>query len=201
MYIESHAGTVGGVATKCPNVYVGTTLTETQQAALRTALDAYTDSKLRGLELPNAIYKDVLKTENLLPDDSTTILSKLFQQDDKYFCLNSESPYYNTIAPGLFGGRYVHQRAATTTDTQQYQRYEKCRTRMLTTDQLIAGDIVVSAQNADATRQRIFLYTGEKFLNLDGFVYAEPDVALIPSLSFHRFAVLRPSLMLDSKSQ
>lgn len=199
MYIESATGSVGGVAVTCPNVYVGTTLTEDQQAALCAALEAYADSSLRGMELANAIYKDVLKTENLLPDDSITILSKLFQQDGKFFCLNGESTYYNGIAPGLFGGRYVPQRVKATTDAQQYQRYENRRTRMLTTDQLIVGDIIVSAQNADASRQRIFLYTGEKFVNLDTFTYVEPDIALNPVLSFHRFAVLRPSLMLDHK--
>ncbi len=199
-YIESTAGSVGGVCVKCPDVYVGTTLTQEQQTALCGAVDAYADSDLRGMALVNAVYGDVLNDKNLLSEDAVTVLGKLFHADGDYFYLESEkNAYTNAIAPGLFGGRYVPQRGKTESLAQQLRRYEDNRTRLPKVEQLIAGDILIAAQNAEGTRQRVFLYTGEKFLNVDTFVYVEPEVALTPTLSYNRFAVLRPSLMLDNK--
>ena len=197
--IESTTGTVGGVSVKCPNVYVGTTLTQEQQTALRNAVDTYADSDLRGMALINTLYGDVLNHKNLLDKDAAAVLSKLFCADGDYYYLKSEkNAYTNAIAPGLFGGRYVPQRGKTESLAQQLQRYEDNRTRLLKTEHLIAGDILVAAQNAEGTRSRVFLYTGEKFLNVDTFVYVESEIALTPALSYNRFAVLRPSLLLDN---
>lgn len=201
--IESTAGTVGGVAVNCPGIYVGTTLSAEQRTALLAAIDTYATSDLRGMELANAIYKDVLKTDKLLPEDSTTVLNKLFRADGDYFYLESEkNAYTNAIAPGLFGGRYVPQRDATTTPEDSFRRYENDRTRWINQEQLMVGDIIIAAQNATASRQRLYLYTGEKMLDLnsgDEFFYVEMDVCLTPMISYNRFVVLRPSLILDNQ--
>lgn len=198
--IQTTLSYVGGVSVICPAIFVGTTLTETQQAALLTAISNYESANIRGMAVANAIYKDVLGKADMLPDDPTTILSKLFAPVDKFYSLNPESnAYTKAVAPGLFGGRYVLQRSKTDIQEAQYLQYEACRTRWITTDQLVAGDIILYAQNADASRQRIFLYTGEKFLNLETYTYVETEYALPPLLAQNRFAIIRPSLMLDSK--
>jgi len=202
-FIESTAGTVGGVSVNCPGIYIGTTLNEKQQAALLTAIENHANSELRGMALANALYAEVLKVKNLLPDDSTTVLNTIFRAEGDYYYLESAATdYRNAIAPGLFGGRYVPQRAMSEDLARQITRYENCRTRWITPDQLMPGDIIIAAQNATASRQRLYLYTGEKMLDLNSdetFFYMEPQDCLTPILSYHRFAVLRPSLMLDNK--
>lgn len=198
--IQTTLSYVGGISVICPAIYIGTTLTDAQQAALLAAIPNYENADIRGIALANAIYKDVLGATNLLPDDSTAVLGKIFVPTDKYFSLNTESNIYTkAVAPGLYGGRYMINRAKAETPEQEYQRFEKNRTRWITTDQLVAGDIILTAQNADGSRQRIFLYTGETFLNLDTFTYVEQDYVLPQLLSYNRFAIIRPSLMLDSK--
>lgn len=199
-YIESTAGSVGGVAVNCPRVYVGTTLTAEQQTALLSALETYEATEIRGMELANALYKDVLKTE-LLTDDFATILNNLYRKEESYYYLETaENAYTNCIAPGLFGGRYVPQRSVAETDAQLYRRYESIRTRLPSADHLMVGDILLV--ETPGTFQRIFLYTGEKMLRLDStgeFFFMEVDTCLATTIGYSRFAVLRPSLMLDNK--
>ena len=200
-YIESTAGTVGGVAVNCPGVYVGTTLTAEQQTALLKAIDNYEATEIRGMELANALYNEVLKTKDLLPDDFAGVLSNLYRKDGAYFYLESGvNAYTNAIAPGLFGGRYVPQRAASETDALQYQRYESIRTRLPAADQLMVGDLLLV--ETPGTFERLFLDTGEKMLRLDSsgeYFYMEVDACLVTTIGYGRFAVLRPSLMLDNK--
>ena len=200
-YIQTTLSYVGGISVICPEIYIGTTLTAAQQAALLAAIPNYEGTDIRGMTLANVLYKDVLGTTDLLPDDSTAVLGKIFVPTGKYLSLNTESNIYTSaVAPGLFGGHYVLQRSKTETPEYQYQRYEYSRTRWITTEHLVAGDIMLSAQNTEGTRQRIFLYTGETFLNLDTFTYVDVEYVLPQLLGFNRFAVLRPSLMLDSNN-
>jgi len=200
-YIESTTGSVGGVAVNCPRVYVGTTLTEEQQAALISAIKTYGNSDLRGMELANALYNEVLKTKDLLTDDFTTVLDTLYRLDGKYYYIDSaENAYTNSIAPGLFGGRYVPQRSAAETEAQQLQRYENIRTRLPSADQLVVGDILIA--NTGTANQKLFLYTGEKMLKLDSayeFFYMDVEACLVTAISYSRFVILRPSLLLDNR--
>lgn len=200
-YIESAAGTVGGIAVKCPGVYVGTTLTEDQQSALRSAIEKNADSQLRGMALANAIYNDVLDTTDLLPDDYTTVLNSIFMSvGECFFLAQEESAYGSAIAPGLFGGYYVFQRKYSANLLEQFQRYENNRTRLPQAENLIAGDILIAAQDAQASTQKLYLYTGEKMLDLcsgETLSYLEAKECLDPALSYSRFAIIRPSLLID----
>ncbi len=203
--VESKGGSVGGIATNCPKVYVGTTLTEAQQTALRNAVAANTDSKLRGMALANALYNEVLDTKDILPDDYATVLSGIFRPAGNYFYIEwNESAYRDAVVPGLFGGRYVPQRSVSVDLMQQVQMHENNRTRLPQTEHLIAGDIIIAAQDAKAEKQKLYLFTGEKMLDLnsgDTLTYLETQECLEPIMACNRFAVLRPSLLLDKTAQ
>ena len=203
--VESMGGSVGGVSVNCPKVYVGTTLTEAQQTALRNAVAANTDSELRGMALANALYNEVLDTKDILPDDYATVLSGIFHAAGNYFYLEwDENAYKDAVAPGLFGGRYVPQRTMSVDLAKQIQRQENNRTRLPYADQLIAGDILIAAQDAKAEEQKLYLYTGEKMLDLNSgntLTYVDSQECLTPVLAYNRFAILRPSLILDKTAQ
>lgn len=197
-YIESVGASVGNIAVKCPNIYVGNTLTDEQQATLSTAMKNLPDSDKKGMALANAIYSNLEGYENLLTDDAATLLGKLFRADNAYSYLSGDS----SIAPGLFGGRYVLQRDKAATDTQQYCRYENRRTRMLRTDELMVGDILVASTTPYFKNYKVYMYTGEVLLDLsNGVLLSSEDtnIHLTRVLAYAQFAVLRPSLMLDSK--
>ena len=201
--IGNDAGTVGGVSVKCPKNYVGTTLTATQQKALLDSVTAHANSDLRGTALANAIYNDVLDIKDLLADDAATVLSKVFRAANKYHYIEvTANPYRDAIAPGMFGGRNVPQRTMSANFADSILRNESNRTRMVKEVYLMVGDIVMASVDADATTTKLYLYTGDSLLDLNtGATVAKEqiDTELMPFLSYNRFAVIRPSLMLDSK--
>lgn len=200
--VGGDAGTVGGVSVKCPKVYVGTTLTEAQQETLRTSITAHTDSSLRGMTLANAIYGDLEGYENLLTDDAKTVLHDIFRTYGNIHSLNWEPGYIDMVAPGLFGGRYVTQRSPSPKVKDFLPRFEDIRTRMVDAVYLMAGDILIASVDANDTDLKLYMYTGVGLLDLNSgkqIPTEEMDAHLIPFLSYDRFAVLRPSLMKDSK--
>jgi len=198
--IGNDAGTVGGVLAKCPKTYVGTTLTEAQQAALQESIAIYTDCSLRGMALANVIYSSVKGYEDLLTDDAATVLTKLFRQGGDFYYIEWEAnPYRDAIAPGMFGGRYVPQRDMSVKLADQVMRHEQNRIRKADIAYMMVGDIYIAADGSDI---KMYMYTGETLLDLNTsklISAEETDAHLIPFLSYNRFVLLRPSLMLDSK--
>jgi uncharacterized repeat protein (TIGR01451 family) len=201
--IGNDAGTVGGVLAKCPKTYVGTTLTEAQQEALRASISAHTDSNLRGMALANAIYNNVEGCQNLLPDDAATMLSQMFRKAGVYHYIEFKAnPYRDAITPGMFGGRYVPQRDMAVGLAEQVTRNENNRTRKIDTTYLTTGDILMASVDAEGTDLKLYMYTGETLLDLNTGKLVDTDnlsAHLDPFLAYNYFAVLRPSLITDSK--
>lgn len=199
--IENNAGTVGGVLVKGPHNYVGTSLTEDQQRALLDSINAHADSSLQGMALANAIYSDVPGCKDLLTDDAATILSKMFRKAGNYYYIEWEAnPYQSSITPGMFGGRNVPQREMSVKLAEQITRHENNRTRKLDYIYLMNGDIILASVDAEGTELKQYLYMGFLLDLSTGkqIPINEVDTYLMSFLSYNRFAVLRPSLMLDS---
>lgn len=200
--IESIGGTVGGIPVIAPTVFVGRTLSADEQAALLAAIAQYADSDLRGTALANALYGQLPGLENLLPDDAATILSSIFRTSGNLSPLNWEAGYIDMVAPGLFGGRYVPQRDPSTKVKPYLPRFENIRTRLPYPDQLMVGDILIAVESESKGLQRLYLFTGEKMLDLNSgetLSYVNSAEALEKVMAYNRFAIIRPSLMLDNK--
>ena len=200
--IESTGGTVGGISVIAPKVFVGHTLSADEQAALLAAIEKYADSDLRGTALANALYGELPGLENLLTDDAKTVLHDIFRTYGNIHSLNWEPGYIDMVAPGLFGGRYVTQRSPSPKVKDFLPRFEDIRTRMVDAVYLMAGDILIASVDANDSDLKLYMYTGGGLLDLNSgkqISTEEMDAHLIPFLSYDRFAVLRPSLMKDSK--
>lgn len=201
--IESTGGTVGGIPVVAPKVFVGRTLSADEQAALLAAIDRYKDTQLRGTALANALYGELPGLENLLPDDADTILSGIFRTSGNLSPLNWEPGYIDMVAPGLFGGRYVPQRDPTAKIEAYLPRFENIRTRLPYPDQLMVGDILIAVENESKGLQRLYLFTGETMLDLNSgetLDYVNSAEALEKVMAYNRFAIIRPSLILDSNN-
>lgn len=165
--IGSDAGTVGGVSVKCPMVYTGTSLTDSQQKALVDSIAAHADSQLRDMALANSIYNDVLDTKDLLIDDTAAVLSKIFRTANQYHYIEvTANPYRDAIAPGMFGGRNVPQRTMSANFADSILRNENNRTRMVNGVYLMAGDILIASEDAEGSMIKLYMYTGSGLLNL-----------------------------------
>ena len=202
--ISGDKATVGGVLTPCHSIFVGRTLTRQEQTDLTAAVDALADSRLlRDTELVNALYSKALKVDAILPEDLTGIMESLFQSFGELYQINSKSPYAEAIAPGLFGGRNVVPRNMTAENASQYMRQDAIRTRLPYGDQLMVGDILMGELNSAEAQRVIYLYTGEQMVNLISgkeIEYKPDQDCLDPVMSYKRFVVLRPSLLLDNQT-
>ena len=201
--IAGNKATVGGVLTPCHSIFVGRTLTQQEKADLLAGVDALVDSRLlRGKDLVNALYSKALKVETILSEDFDGIWASLFQNFEDLSYINPDSPYADAIAPGLMGGRNLLSRNLADDNKAQYMRLEGVRTRLPYPDQLMVGDVLMGELGAEETEGVMYLYTGEQMVNLlsgKEIEYKPVQDCLTPVLSYKRFVVLRPSLLLDNQ--
>lgn len=187
-YIHSEDGTVGGVDTDCPRVYVAKTLNAKQQKKIIDAAKAFEDSELEGLALANAIYAKALGTTDLLPGTFETMDKDVYT--DYYGSLThsmlTESGYYSDmVVPTMYGGRYV---------AQLNGRWDDRRTRLPYPRDLMVGDLILIAENADASMRSLYLCLGDKVMELHANYTRDTSGVTDNVLGYSRFAVLRPSM-------
>ena len=202
--ITSDKATVGGIAVPCHNVFVGRTLSKQEQADLHTAVTALADSRLlRGADLVNALYSKALKVETILPEAFSGIMEDLFQSVGELYQINGNSPYAEVVAPGLFGGRNVIQRNMSVDNASQYMRTDAIRTRLPYYEQLMVGDVLLGDPGEGEGQMYMVLTEGMLNLLTGETLDAESSqtLALDPVMSYTRFAVIRPAMLLDNKAK
>lgn len=200
---------VSSVPTNCSPITVGNTLSAEEQEALIRAIQDFSDSKLFGLELANAIYEKALGKkalpdtdgslilENLLRHYSEGIENKTLESDPNWpwywRSLDPDSSYLPYVAPHLYGGRYVAENTSSTplTDLEWFQN---TRARYVSSNRLIPGDIIITSINSDQLKASVYLFTGNALLNLQDRSVMPADLLLSRLVSDRYFAVLRPSL-------
>lgn len=201
--ITADKATVGGVSVPCASVFVARTLSQQEQDNLQTEVtDQVGNQLLRGAELVNALYSKVLKVDNILPDDYEGIMESLFKtfEDESY--LNSDSLYEDAVAPGMFGGRNLLQRTMTMDNMSQFRRTESIRTRLPYGNQLVVGDVLIGELGPEETDRAMYLFLGEKMLNLlsgKEIEYVPAQDCLNQVMSYKRFVILRPSMLLNQQ--
>lgn len=184
--VQSTDGSVGGVAVNCPKVFIERSLTQQEQSKLLAAVDTQLASGLRGMELANALYTHTLGGEDLLPESAGEVLDNLYLSSGEFYLLRHTDSQIDMLAPGMFGGRYVIQGSS----TLKTLRHELNRTRLPYPDQLMVGDLLV------INEEKLYLFTGEGMLDLVSGEQMDANSCLMPILSYKRFAILRPSMIL-----
>ncbi len=191
--IRSEDGTVGGVDADCKPITVAKTLTKEQQAAVKTAITELGDSELRATALANAIYEKVVGRGDLLDATYEETLAAVFVNYldlPTHFSPALDGKYTSMLVPTLYGGRY------TLPDLEADE--VEVRTRLPYERNLTVGDILIAADDADATYRILCLYTGDGMYNLLEGEYTEEavDKVLEKCIAYNRYAVLRPSMAL-----
>ncbi len=187
--IPGDGGTVGGVKTACPNVYIQKTLTQEQQAKIETAAEEVTDKT--GIALADAIYEQALGKTTGLPTDFTTLHDGFFEPfGEPQYRLKGERGMLDLIPTGMFGGRKIIHRGI----ASDYMRLEYLRTRLPKAEELIAGDIILAVGGPNNGGEHLYLFTGEKLLNLNTGKTQPAQPLLNMLLGYDRFVVIRPSI-------
>ena len=189
--IAGDQGTVGGVKTTCPNVYIQKTLTKEEQEKILSATEEITGKQ--GIALADAIYRQAVGKATGLPADFTALHDSYFQEFFDQHRLSGEGGMLDLIPTGMFGGRKVAHR----TIASDYMRLEHCRTRLPRTGDLIAGDIILAIGGPNTpgnSTQSLYLFTGERMLNLNTGKTQPARPLLNMLLGYDRFVVIRPSI-------
>ena len=203
-YVYSAVGKVGGVLHTCPRILIKNTLSADQQAAIQTAvaqLQTSNPDNLKATELVNEIYtKAGLKAPFMNGSTAishSTLRSSLFasvtnagNSSTKAWSLKTASPYYEMVAPTLYGGRRFftpNQYTATT-------KINTDRNRLPRELDLIVGDVLMVKF---ASSEAMYIYVGDgKFVNLSTLANdsysADLRLARMPS-AYNYYCVLRPS--------
>ena len=200
---------VTSIPVNAPPVIIGKTLNEEDFDALSKAADDHAVSDLWGLELANSIYEKALGYKPFETISTEEIFEDLFRyysdalenrtsSFDSSWTKTWRSPdpnasYGKMLLPNLYGGRNV----AENTDTDPYtdlEWFQAPRTRYVSTNLLLPGDVILVWKNTGSTEATPYLYTGDALLDLQINSRTSPEPLLSGLVAEPYFAVLRPSL-------
>ena len=184
-------GTVGGVKTPCPKVYIQKTLTQAEQEKILTASEDVTGKT--GMLLADAIYQQALGKKTGLPTDFGALDNTFFEVFFEGHRLQGEGGALDLIPTGMFGGRKAYHR----TIASDYLRLEYCRTRKVQAEHLVVGDSILAVGGPNTpgnSTQGLYMFTGERVLNLNTGKTQPAQPLLNMLLGYDRFVVIRPSI-------
>ena len=201
-YIYGDAAKIGGVSHRCPGVYVKSTLTAEEQQKVIEAVQKFRGSNpnsLTGLALADAIYAEAGLSSTFGVSDSALRNSLFVSEKDStgssvVWTLNTESEYYETVAPTLYGGR----RCFTPMNYTAAEKINGDRTRLARENAMVVGDILVIKFSSS---EAMYMYVGNgEFVNLlkssmPSDTYTATVRLARMNAAANYFAVLRPSVM------
>ncbi len=199
--IDGNDATVGGVKHRCAAIRVKNTLTASEQAAIKAAVEELKNegTTLTKLALVNEIYKRALGVENIFATTDVNSVMRdgsesIFATSTKKYsnkalsCLRTDETYYSRmLVDHLYGGMRFDSSA---------KLYD--RTKLLKTHNLVVGDVLIART---AAAERVYIYVGDgELLLLDSGVGDPADFQKLSEniMYFGRdFAVVRPSYVIE----
>ena len=178
-YIQS-SSTVGGIPVNAPRVQVARTLTDEEQQAVLDAQKELAKGDLKGIARANAIYEKACGKAAFSEQSIEALWDNLVSPyGTNAYLLDSQKSLTTLVAPWLYGGKLMGE-LDTGAEHTQY------RTRLVTQDVLIVGDIVLADNN-------LYMFTG---VGLYDLIYGGSGLQSPESLlTYDRFVVLRPSMI------
>ena len=111
----------------------------------------------------------------------------------RWHILDENGAYYKLVVPGLYGGRSVLE-GTEETPVSKLDFMAVKRTRLVTEDQLISGDIILASDSENRFQTAAWLYFDGQLLNLQTGEKIPAEPTLSQFLCYQFFAVIRPSL-------
>ena len=190
------------VPVNCPKITIGNTLTSAEMQKIKSAAEKLKTSSLRDIALADAIYKEAIGKSSISDMTSTEIFEGIYQVfstnasswPPRFKKLKTSGNMLKFIAPNLYGGRTVLEPDSPT--TAQKER-KILRTRMVTADSLMIGDIILVSDGTDGTyNPTSYMFLGDSLLNLTEMKTEALEPRLSTVVAENHFVVIRPSLQL-----
>ena len=192
IYSESF---VGGVPVNCKRVIVENSLTTDEQTALVAAVEKFATinvDMVGGFGLANMIYQEALGTGDLFEGTDKDIWRDLFASyigQIGFYMPNSASKYAEMFVPTMYGGRTV----------LPDKNVEEAiyRSRLPQVNQLMVGDILFASVDAGGQELVMYLLNGDVAYDLlNGLAVEDTAKCLEKTISYNRYMILRPSMMM-----
>jgi len=203
-FVES-SSFVEHIPVNCPAIRVGKTLTPEEQEAL--GMMVYLSSDISMALLPNA-YRGAFDTEilsGLAPNDFLEGVFRYYSEEiengigvdsdwpEQWRSLDENGVYYHLVPPGLYGGRNVVE-GTSKAPCKVLDFMAVKRTRLVTEEQLIPGDIIIANDSETAFDGVAWFYINGKLMNLQTGEEIPPEDLLPRLICYKHFVVIRPSL-------
>lgn len=175
-----------------------------QKAKLGEVLAGYADNGLKfdnTIELAKTLYKSTYNADIFAYSCAGDMLDDLIDTPNRTRFNSTELS--KMIAPNMYGGLDIRY-------GWLYLESENDKTRLPKEEHLSVGDIIVADWNNDDTAgETAYVYAGNKTLitaddgtakalTIGDDIYTKGDNIIISLLGYDRYAVLRPSLVLDA---
>lgn len=206
-FVES-SSFVEHIPVNCPAIPVGKTLTAEEQETLAAAAEKVIAGSDSGFAFVHAIYQEAFGTEILsgvMPNDILEGVFRYYSEEldsgvgvdatwpEMWRTLDENGRFYDLVVSGLYGGRTVMEGTSESPYTKDSFMAVK-RTRFVTEDQLIPGDIIVANEQEDGMNATAWLYINGNLLDLQTGMTADAVSVLPALLCCKHFVVIRPSL-------
>ena len=191
-FVWGFDGSVCGVNVKCPAVMIGKHLSESKQKQVAQVLESFAGANEQDTELVKRVYS--LLGEDIKLDSAKTILDGIFvpykNVSGTHFELAQSGRYIDMLVPIMYGGRVVDS-----SDRFPLRR----RTAGIFVDEIMAGDVLICAEDEKNTVTRMYIFGGLNMLEIapDGakLLYNEDiDKVLMGVMGYCKFALIRPTM-------
>lgn len=201
--IDASKGMVGGLSVTCSDNSIELTMNEVDEERLQMGMHALSDSEFEYTTLVKWIYNVAFSKSASITGTPAEVLEQIYAGataggGGNNGATGEELPetvakLLDMVPPSMFGGR------GTTSKVEVM--FGQPRATILSQDDFITGDILIVQKDiADATSATMYIYNGSKFLELVSNKMNKNDASVLleKMLSYDRFVVLRPSMVLTS---
>ena len=200
--------TVNGIEAPCHKIYVERTLGNEDQKVMETAIDAfrqYTD--FEGLNLLKMIWYVGFSVTVSYNDSDGNVLTPADILQMVYSGKGSTAGsdgsdeeagsaavnFRNAVIPTLYGGKGI--------TSDQIVGLKGVQAAQLTTEALMAGDILLVQDTAADDTGKVYIYNGSRLFLLDkGVLDVDTNQALSSTAGAYRYAALRISFLIANRN-
>ena len=185
-------GKVCGVEVKCPAIMVGKHLSADKQQAVAQAIESLRGANEQDTALVKRLYSLIGEKADI--GSAKEILDGIFVPykgvSDTHFELAQSGKYIDMLVPIMYGGRVVDS-----SDRFPLRR----RTAGIFTDEIMAGDVLLCAEDTGNTAVTVYIFGGINMLKITPqgaqVLYGdEIDDVLMGVMGYCKFALIRPAM-------
>lgn len=190
--VEGTICSANGVEAVCREVLIGDALTAAQEAALAQGLSTSKPSGMSALAWINSVYETAIG-KSFLVSSNSELFDAIFAPSGSYYKISVDETQLDVataLVRTVTGGYHV---------TSQSFEEHRNRIRYVAESSLQFGDILATRDTKGNYAYYIYQGAGKELVKVtdSALTTADTEVTMVAMIANGRFALLRPSMMLD----